>query len=40
VLSVLTGNNRARSFYARNGWPSDELVERRTRAGHSMEVVR
>jgi GNAT superfamily N-acetyltransferase len=40
VLWVLTGNTRARSFYARNGWVCDQLVEHHVHAGQSMQVVR
>jgi GNAT superfamily N-acetyltransferase len=40
VLWVLTGNNRARSFYARNGWACDQLVEHHIHAGQSMPVAR
>jgi GNAT superfamily N-acetyltransferase len=40
VLWVLTGNNCARSFYARNGWACDQLVEHHVHAGQSMQVVR
>jgi GNAT superfamily N-acetyltransferase len=40
VLWVLTGNNRARSFYARNGWVCDQLVESHVHAGQAMPVVR
>jgi RimJ/RimL family protein N-acetyltransferase len=40
VLWVLTGNNRARSFYAHNGWACDQLVEHHVHAGQSMQVVR
>jgi GNAT superfamily N-acetyltransferase len=40
VLWVLSGNNRARSFYARNGWVCDQLVERHVHAGQSLPVVR
>jgi hypothetical protein len=40
VLWSLTGNNRARSFYARNGWLCDELVESHVHAGQTMSAVR
>lgn len=40
VLWVLTGNKRARSFYVRNGWVCDQLVEHHVHAGQSMPVVR
>jgi GNAT superfamily N-acetyltransferase len=40
VLWVLTGNNRARSFYARNGWACDQLIEHHIHAGQSMPVAR
>jgi hypothetical protein len=40
VMWVLTGNNRARSFYARNGWVCDQLTERHVHGGNSMPVSR
>jgi GNAT superfamily N-acetyltransferase len=40
VLWVLTGNNRARSFYGRNGWACDQVVEHQVHAGQSLPVVR
>jgi GNAT superfamily N-acetyltransferase len=40
VLWVLTGNPRARAFYARHGWRCDELVEREEHDGVPLPVVR
>jgi GNAT superfamily N-acetyltransferase len=40
VLWVLTGNNHARGFYARNGWVCDRLVEHHIHAGQPMPVIR
>jgi GNAT superfamily N-acetyltransferase len=40
VLWVLTGNDRACSFYGRNGWVCDHLVERQIHGGQSLPVVR